>query len=217
MNLGRLTQDARNWRAPLALAAVLVLMQWFAGPAWESVRFDRQAVLAGELWRLVTAHLIHSGFVHLGWNLAGLALVAWLFGREFRARDWGLILLGSTVAVDLGFLLLEPQLEWYVGFSGVLHGLMAAGLCAWLWRSPDSMTALVAAVFAAKLTWEHFAGPLPFTAGSLDLPVVHQSHSYGAVGGLVAAIVLLWRGAAPAGRYNRASGRADGPGEDEPR
>jgi hypothetical protein len=78
------------------------------------------------------------------------------------------------------------------------------------------MTALVATVFAAKLTWEHFAGPLPFTAGSLDLPVVHQSHSYGAVGGLVAAIVLLWRGAAPAGRYNRASGRADGPGEDEP-
>jgi rhomboid family GlyGly-CTERM serine protease len=217
MNLGRLTQDARTWRAPLALAAVLVLMQWFAGPVWESVRYDRQAVLAGELWRLLTAHLIHSDFVHLGWNLAGLVLVAWLFGREFRAREWGLILLGSTVAVDLGFLLLEPQLDWYVGFSGVLHGLMAAGLCAWLWRSPDSMTALVATVFAAKLTWEHFAGPLPFTSGSLDLPVVHQSHSYGAVGGLVAAILLLWRGAAPAGRYNHASGRTDGPGEDIPR
>jgi rhomboid family GlyGly-CTERM serine protease len=193
MNLGRLTQEARTWRAPLLLAGVLVLMQWLAGPAWEQVRYERQAILAGELWRLVTAHLIHVDFTHLGWNLAGLALVAWLFGREFRAGEWTLILVSSTIAVDLGFLLLEPQLEWYVGFSGVLHGLMAAGLCAWLWRSPDSLTALVATVFAAKLAWEHFAGPLPFTAGSLDVPVVHQSHSYGAVGGLLAALVLLWR------------------------
>jgi rhomboid family GlyGly-CTERM serine protease len=193
MNLGRLTQEARTWRAPLVLAGVLVLMQWLAGPAWEQVRYDRQAILAGELWRLVTAHLIHLDFTHLGWNLAGLALVAWLFGREFRAPEWALILASSTVAVDLGFLWLEPQLEWYVGFSGVLHGLMAAGLCAWLWRTPDSLTALVATVFAAKLAWEHFAGPLPFTAGTLDVPVVHQSHSYGAVGGTVAALVLLWR------------------------
>jgi rhomboid family GlyGly-CTERM serine protease len=193
MNLGRLTQEARTWRATLLLAGVLLLMQWLAGPAWERVRYERQAILAGELWRLVTAHLIHVDFTHLGWNLAGLALVAWLFGREFRAGEWALVLVGSTIAVDLGFLLLEPQLEWYVGFSGVLHGLMAAGLCAWLWRSPDSLTALVATVFAAKLAWEHFVGPLPFTAGSLDVPVVHQSHSYGAVGGLVAALVLLWR------------------------
>lgn len=193
MNLGRLTQEARTWRAPLLLAGVLVLMQWLAGSAWEQVRYDRQAILAGELWRLVTAHLMHLDFTHLGWNLAGLALVAWLFGREFRAPEWALILASSTVAVDLGFLWLEPQLEWYVGFSGVLHGLMAAGLCAWLWRTPDSLTALVATVFAAKLAWEHFAGPLPFTAGSLDVPVVHQSHSYGAVGGAVAALVLLWR------------------------
>ena len=190
MNLGRLTQEARTWRTPLVLAGVLVLMQWLAGPAWEIVRYERQAILAGELWRLLTAHLIHVDFTHLGWNLAGLALVAWLFGREFRALEWALILASSTIAVDLGFLLVEPQLEWYVGFSGVLHGLMAAGLCAWLWRSPDSLTALVATVFAAKLAWEHFQGALPFTAGTLSLPVVHEAHTYGAIGGLLAAFGL---------------------------
>ncbi len=61
-----------------------------------------------------------------------------LFAREFDLRGWIVILVASTVAVDLGFLVFEPQLEWYVGFSGVLHGLMAAGLCAWLWRTPDA-------------------------------------------------------------------------------
>jgi membrane associated rhomboid family serine protease len=50
---------------------------------------------------------------------------------------------------------------------------------------------LVAGLFAAKLAWEHFQGALPFTAGTLSLPVVHEAHTYGAIGGLLAA---LWLG-----------------------
>jgi membrane associated rhomboid family serine protease len=87
-----------------------------------------------------------------------------------------------------GFLLLEPELDWYVGFSGVLHGCMAAGLVAWLRSTRDPLTWLVAGLFAAKLAWEHFQGALPFTAGTLSLPVVHEAHTYGAIGGLLAAI-----------------------------
>jgi len=37
----------------------------------------------------------------------------------------------------------------------------------------------VTGLFAAKLAWEHFAGPLPFTAASLAVPVVHEAHTYG--------------------------------------
>jgi hypothetical protein len=80
-----------------------------------------------------------------------------------------------------------------VGFSGVLHGLMAAGLCAWLWRTPDVITGLVAGLFALKLGWEHWLGPLPFTASTLAVPVIHEAHSYGAIGGAAAALWLLWR------------------------
>ena len=80
-----------------------------------------------------------------------------------------------------------------MGFSGVLHGLMAAGLCAWLWRTPDAITALVAGLFAVKLGWEHLVGPLPFTASTLAVPVIHQAHTYGAIGGAVAALWILWR------------------------
>jgi rhomboid family GlyGly-CTERM serine protease len=102
------------------------------------------------------------------------------------------------VATDLGFLLFEPQLEWYVGFSGVLHGLMAAGLVAWLRATRDAVTWIVVVLFAAKLAWEHVAGPLPFTAQSLSMPVVHEAHTYGAVGGLVAGLWLGRRTPRPA-------------------
>jgi len=201
MNLGRLPQllqlaqlGARAWRAPLALALVLIAVQLLGAPAWEALPYDRAAILAGgEYARLVTAHFFHYDLAHLAWNLVGLALVAALFAREFDLRGWIIILVASTVAVDLGFLVFEPQLAWYVGFSGVLHGLMAAGLCAWLWRTPDAITALVAVLFALKLGWEHLMGPLPFTASTLAVPVIHQAHTYGAIGGTAAALWILWR------------------------
>jgi rhomboid family GlyGly-CTERM serine protease len=134
---------------------------------------------------------VHHDWPHLGWNLVGIALVWFLFAREFTLRDWLVILVASTVAIDAGFLLLEPQLDWYVGFSGVLHGCMAAGLVAWLKRERDALTVTVAALFAAKLTWEHAVGPLPFTAGTLSLPVIHEAHTYGALGGALTALWLV--------------------------
>jgi len=194
MSITRVTQfTLRSWRGPLALTAVMALLT-LAGPdVIQVLRYDRTAVLSGEAWRLITGHLVHYDFVHLAWNVAGLALVAWLFAAEFNARQWLLILAASTAAIDAGFLLLMPNLGWYVGFSGVLHGAMTAGLCAWLVRTRDLLTWLIALAFAAKLAWEHVAGPLPFTAATLALPVVYQAHTYGALGGLVMAVVLEWR------------------------
>jgi rhomboid family GlyGly-CTERM serine protease len=194
MTLARVTQiDARSWRAPLVLAALMAALT-LAGPAVVTkLRYERGAVLAGEAWRLVTAHLVHFDVTHLGWNLLGLALVTWLFGSEYSPLRWLLILGASTLAIDAGFLLFQPQLDWYVGFSGVLHGVMTAGLVKWLARTRDWITWLVAALFAAKLAWEHLVGPLPFTAASLRLAVVHEAHSYGALGGLAMAAWLETR------------------------
>ena len=90
-----------------------------------------------------------------------------------------------------------PELDWYVGLSGVLHGCMAAGLAAWLARARDPLVLLVAVLFAAKLGWEQWQGPLPFTAGTLALPVIVEAHSYGALGGLAAALVLRARRGRP--------------------
>ena len=194
MNLERL-KHARpgTWTPPLALALLMTALQWLPADVLLALRYDRAAILSGQAWRLVTGHLVHADFAHLGWNVAGLALVAWLFAREFRLRDWVVILAASTAAVDLGFLLLEPQLARYVGFSGLLHGLAAAGVFVWLVRYRDGATAIVAAFLAAKLAWEHVMGPMPFTSQTLALPTIFEAHTYGALGGLLGAAWLEWR------------------------
>jgi rhomboid family GlyGly-CTERM serine protease len=199
MGLERLLRArASDLVAPAALVVVL-LGVYLAGPgAIHVLRYERAAVFAGEAWRLVTAHLVHADAAHLGWNLLGVGIVAVLFARDYAPRQWLVIAAASVAAIDAGFLLLEPQLEWYLGFSGVLHGLMAAGLVAWLRSSRDPFAWFVTALFVAKLAWEHWAGPLPFTAESLSLPVIHEAHTYGAVGGALAALWFVYRSPRPA-------------------
>jgi rhomboid family GlyGly-CTERM serine protease len=180
-----------DWALPVALSALLLAIYLAVPGAAPDWRYDRAAILDGEAWRLVTGHLLHADVHHLGWNVFGVLLVWFLFARDYSPRQWLAILLLSTAVTSAGFLLLEPELDWYVGFSGVLHGCMAAGLVAWLRSTRDPLTWLVAGLFVAKLAWEHFQGALPFTAGTLTLPVVHEAHTYGAIGGLLAA---LWLG-----------------------
>ncbi len=190
--LERLTRlRLSDWVAPLGLSGLLLGLH-LAGPAvTHALRYERAAVLAGEWWRLATGHLVHADGVHLGWNLVGIAIVWGLFGREYRLGQWLGVLFASTAAIDAGFLAWQPALAWYVGFSGVLHGAMAAGLLAWLVRSRDALTALVGLLFAAKLAWEHALGALPFTGATLSLPVVHEAHTFGAIGGALAAGLML--------------------------
>lgn len=180
-----------EWRLPIAIGLALIAIQSSAPiSTW---RYERSAALEHEWWRLLTGHLVHADAGHLGWNLLGLALVWWLFANQYTVAAWIAILLASTVAIDVGFLALMPDLEWYVGFSGVLHGMMAAGLLAWLVRTRDPLTWLVAVLFAAKLAWEHAVGPLPLAARSMDMPVIHEAHTFGAIGGLIAGAALLAR------------------------
>lgn len=191
--MARRVDGNTNW---LTVAAVVALVTglWLAGPeVTAALRYERAAVLDGQWWRLVTGHLVHADAAHLAWNLAGAALVWWLFGAEYGRLEWLVIVLASAAAIDIAFLGWMPGLDWYVGLSGVLHGCMAAGLAAWLARARDPLVLLVAILFAAKLVFEHWQGPLPFTAGTLALPVVVEAHSYGAIGGLAAALAVRAR------------------------
>jgi len=98
-----------------------------------------------------------------------------------------LILLGSAVVIDLGFVLFEPQLLWYVGLSGVLHGALAAGAIAWWQHETRPLALALTAILAGKLSWEQWHGALPLSG---DMPVIVDAHLYGAIGGLVVAAGL---------------------------
>lgn len=174
------------WLLGLVLLA-LVLLSLLGESGRLALRYQRDAVLQGEYWRLVTGHLVHGSLQHLILNTAGLGLIAALFPRDYSWRAWLLVALFSVLAIDAGFVFYEPQLLWYVGLSGVLHGALAAGAIAW-WRNESKLLALVLSViFLGKLAWEQWHGALPLSGG---LPVVVDAHLYGALGGALAGFIL---------------------------
>ena len=72
--------------------------------------------------------------------------------------------------------LFSPEVIWYVGLSGILHGLLAA--IAWQ-RYPILLVLLM-----VKLGLEQLYGGLPATANLTGGAVIVDAHLYGAVIGI---------------------------------
>jgi len=113
-----------------------------------------------------------------------------LFHHALSLRSWIVVTLASALAVGGGLLLFDPGLQWYVGLSGALHGLFAAGLVAAL-SSGNRAEWLLLLLFVAKLTWEQLVGTMPGTAELAGGNVIVDAHLYGAIGGAVAAGILV--------------------------
>lgn len=156
------------------------------------MRYDREAIFSGELWRLITGNLAHLGWPHLLMNLASLLLIWMLFGKALSTLTWAVIALISALFVTIGLIVFSPMTGWYVGLSGMLHGLFIAGVFANIAKGYKLEYLLLVAIFG-KLFWEQWYGPLPGSESLAGGNVIVDSHFYGAVAGLIAGIYILVR------------------------
>lgn len=176
----------------LAVCSLLAILPGAA--AQRILRYERTGIADGELWRLLTGHFTHLGPTHLVLNIAGLAVVWLLVGSAFALWEWTFITFLSLGVIDLCFWLLDPDLSWYVGMSGLLHSMLVAGILGRIREAPRESLAL-GAIVLAKVVWEQFAGPLPGSESSAGGPVVVNAHLYGAIAGIIAAGALRLRAA----------------------
>jgi len=187
-------QTLKQHSLPLALALAATLLAIAGDSMTELLRYQASEVKAGEMWRLVSANLVHLGWSHTLMNLLGLGLIWGLFLGSFSNLNWLLVILLSSMAGSLGLLLLNPDLVWYVGLAGVLQGLGVAGAVG-ASRRGDNREAILLAAIVGKLLWEQSIGALPGSADMAGGPVVVDSHLYGAIGGALAGLLLkplLW-------------------------
>jgi rhomboid family GlyGly-CTERM serine protease len=155
-----------------------------------ALRYDRIELAAGELWRLITGHLVHLGPSHMAMNVVATGVLALIFSRLIGWRDWLLYLLGAALAIDAGLYLFHPSIGWYVGLSGVLHGIWAGGSVR-AWRANDGAAVGLTVLIVIKLAYEAWVGPIAATGAMTGGAVVTEAHLFGAAGGAAVALVQL--------------------------
>lgn len=185
---------------PAAAGAVVLVLAFWPG-AFEALAWERDALGRGEFWRSLTGQFVHLGPGHVVLNLAGLAACAALFRAEFRLAGWLGAFAASLAGVAVGLQWFSPAVDWYVGLSGALHGLFAAGAWAWVARGRGAGWALLG-FLAAKLAVEARLGPSGASEWLTGGPVLAIAHVWGALGGTAWGLAGL-----AAGRvYNAGSG-----------
>jgi len=177
--------DRGRWLWLLLILLSLDLVLGLGDSVAELLRYDRGAIAAGGWWRLLTAHVVHLDLHHLILNELGLVLMWSLFAQDYDPIEWSIIVLSSALAISSGLWWLSPRVAWYVGASGVLHSIMAAGCARHLAeRTWDRWILLVG--LCAKLAYEQLGGREPPM-------VVVDAHLYGAACGFAVGAALSWR------------------------
>jgi rhomboid family GlyGly-CTERM serine protease len=157
-------------------------------PATLELRYDRAGLAAGGWWRLLTGHLVHLDLHHLVLNELGLVLMWALFASDYDPVAWCTIVLAGGLAIGAGLWWLSPGVIWYVGASGVLHSVMAAGTVQHLaTRAWDRW--ILCGCIVGKLALEQYER---LTGVSQPLIVV-DAHLYGALAGFAVGAALCRR------------------------
>lgn len=187
-----------RWAAPTAIALLAALAEVFGETVRMWLRYQRESIADGEIWRLITGHLVHLGPSHMAMNVVAVGVLAWIVRRLLQPLDWLWVFLSAALAIDAGLYWLRPEIDWYVGLSGVLHGLWAAAAVL-AWPRQRSQALVLAALIVLKLGFEAVQGPLSLTSAAAAGPVISIAHAYGAVGG------ACWAGFALAIRTRKRS------------
>jgi len=173
----------RQWLLPVIIIICAFLFQLTGKSGYEYLCYNREQIFAGQWWRLFTGHVLHISWLHFLMNTLGLVLIQLLFFPMFSSpfRLLLLILL-SMSGIDFGLILFNPDIKWYVGFSGVLHGMIAAGSLMLIYRHGIKNAGLLI-LLILKLLWEQFIGPVPGSEDWTGAAVITDAHLYGAISG----------------------------------
>jgi len=171
----------------VGLHTLLVILLQLIGP--EYLRFQSDWPQSGQAWRLLTGHWVHVGWEHLLLNTVGLGICVSLANPRWSVRRWLALSVGIGLGISILFTLLNPELQWYVGFSGVLFGLYFLAAQA-LYARDRLVAVLMGGAIVVKVLIEQFTSWDLDSSALIGAPVIVDAHLYGLV--IAIAIALVW-------------------------
>lgn len=184
----------RNWISCGLIAIACITLMVLPKSVSDSLVLNHSAISQWEVWRLFTAHFVHTNTWHLSLNIAGLGLTWLLFYEYFTPARISLVIMICTLGLSLVLFFTNnlQDITWYAGLSGTLHGLFAFGLV--LELSQKRITTYVMIVFGTtKLAYEQLGGSTDSTAALIGATVAIDAHLWGAALGTLAGFMVKAR------------------------
>ncbi|MCE2572542.1 rhombosortase [Motilimonas eburnea] len=173
----------RTCLLPLGITLALMGLTHAFQPWSEHWLIFYRPELPAQVWRFLTASLCHTNTNHLLVNSLGLVIIWLLFKRHFNWLNLTSLLILTSLAVGLTLWLFDPDVVWYVGLSGTLHGLFCYGACKDV-ECKIRFGWLLCIGVAIKLALEQWGPPQQAMAEMIDANVLVNAHLYGAIAGV---------------------------------
>jgi len=124
-------------------------------------------------------------------NTLALVAIYALYPDSLKVKGMFLVFSWCCLSVTLGIWMFSPDIHWYVGLSGALHGVLVTLIIIDYVIHKHLLNVLLLIALIAKLVWEGVMGPLPGSELTAGGPVAVQAHLYGFVGGLMATVYIF--------------------------
>jgi rhomboid family GlyGly-CTERM serine protease len=155
----------------------------------EYFRYQQDLIDQGQLWRFISAHWVHVGWLHLLLNGLGLVICVSLTSPGWSPVRWLLCCVIMAIGISMLLALNNPEVRAYAGLSGVLFGLyMLTALS--LYARDRLISVLIIAAIVIKVLMEQFSF-YDFNSGELiGAHIIVDAHLYGLL--MAIAIALTW-------------------------
>ena len=153
MHLFSSFQSSSSWAFYLGLVACTGILQLTSVDLNPMLEYNRIRFIEGEYWRVLSGHFVHLSWYHWFMNMAGILLIAWVLPPTSHPLTETGLSISLAFGVGFGLYWIAPDLIYYVGLSGLLHGLFVTAI----WRSPYYSLVIrlsVLALVIAKMVWE---------------------------------------------------------------
>lgn len=184
-------QFSKKTAVVCAVAVLFCLGAIFHNELNSLFRYSRDEIFQGQIWRVLSAHFVHTNWVHGVMNAAAWLLIMGIVGTQYSWLRWtiGIVVMGCGISLLL--LWLNPELHGYVGFSGVLHGLLSLGLLQGVVHNKDKIHAVALVFLVLKVGREQLPEfNVQHLDHLIDAPVVVDAHMYGALMGVIVFLIF---------------------------
>lgn len=179
----------KPWWLFLTITVFLFLLAYFGETVNPALQYQREAIKSRQWWRLISAHFVHLNINHFLINWI-IFTVAWMLisNEKLKSIEWLITFSGIALFCSLGLYLFSPDVITYVGLSGILHGILLLVLLDNVKKTKWYFLPL--GLLLVKIILEQ----LPsyddnYMQSYIGAKVITDAHLYGAIAGLLYAVI----------------------------